>query len=777
MSVQRSIKRNMSKLLLGSMAVSSVASVGSISANALGEENLLSFSEETQIQRTVSQTPGKMAEAKDGSVYVIGDGTTDSLMKMKDNKVVWEKSFAGANLFDVKTTEDGGVVGLINFSSEADPLFAGMKLQNWTASNYDIAIVKWDKDGNVVWKQSYGGKESDTGYSLTLTKDGGYLISGSTVSYEIVERGETIPNGSYRQSGDAFVMKVDKDGHREWFKVLTGSYADMFVSAIQTKDGNFVAVGSAGSSSNGYANIPGLQSAGGIMFKFDKDGNVLWKTGLTQLNYGNTNFTNIQETPSGELILTGSRGYTYTPGGYLALYSSDGEKKWDKTLSSGTPLYVYSTSITKEGNIVLTGRVNQPRYATTGVFEGFKFPATNSDVSFLLTHDMNGNQLDVKVFRYALFNVAGLAKADGSMLLAGKQYYVNNGNAISFFQYGEAVSVDKEAPELTLQKDNENPTNKTVTIQVTATDEEGGSGVKAITLPNGNVVQGDSTEFTVNENGEYIFEVEDNAGNIETKTISISNIDKINPTEPTFTVTPNTISLVAGTDIGSGVKEVQYSINGSEFGSYTETLSLADGQYDVKAKTIDLAGNESDVVSLSVTMYGEQLEKAEQVIEQAKLETTQEAVDSAVVEVSALPDNAVEKETLSEEVLSIQKNITTEAVQEVTTIPTVENYENAFVSINSLNTIANELPVSIESLEATKASISTLTAEVVSVEDNLIVDNNSASGKAIGDAVKFVNKAEATPNKGLIQVAQKKIDALEDGVVKSNLQKRLDALN
>lgn len=73
-------------------------------------------------------------------------------------------------------------------------------------------------------------------------------------------------------------------------------------------------------------------------------------------------------------------------------------------------------------------------------------------------------------------------------------------------------------------------TNKDVTIHFTDFQDDGVAGYKSMKLPNGIVVTGSTAQFTVSKNGSYVFELEDNVGNIRNITLNVENIDKVNPT-------------------------------------------------------------------------------------------------------------------------------------------------------------------------------------------------------------------------------------------------------
>lgn len=90
-------------------------------------------------------------------------------------------------------------------------------------------------------------------------------------------------------------------------------------------------------------------------------------------------------------------------------------------------------------------------------------------------------------------------------------------------------NIDKQKPSATLTQTPTSLTNGNVTLMLRQIVDNGVSGLKSITLPNGNKVAPNDVNFVVTTNGDYTFTIEDNAGNIETKTIRVSNIDKTLP--------------------------------------------------------------------------------------------------------------------------------------------------------------------------------------------------------------------------------------------------------
>ena len=105
----------------------------------------------------------------------------------------WTKSFGGTNSNHgntIRETDDGS---FIMVSSKYD----------YGNNDYNIWLIKIDKNGFVEWEKTFGGINSDLGLSVDLSVDGGYLLTGST---------GTIGNGD-ENSSDLWLIKTDSEGN------------------------------------------------------------------------------------------------------------------------------------------------------------------------------------------------------------------------------------------------------------------------------------------------------------------------------------------------------------------------------------------------------------------------------------------------------------------------------------------------------------------------------------------------------------------------------------
>ena len=146
-------------------------------------------------------------------------------------KVEWQKSYGGNKNDDSKciqrTNDNGFILAGETYSNDGDvPRNYGSK---------DGYIVKLDEDGSKIWANSFGGSNNDVFNSIYQTSDDGYIVGGYTHS----TNGSTGTNGK----GDCWVIKLNRDGHKEWEKRFGGVKLDIVNSINETVDGGYIVAG------------------------------------------------------------------------------------------------------------------------------------------------------------------------------------------------------------------------------------------------------------------------------------------------------------------------------------------------------------------------------------------------------------------------------------------------------------------------------------------------------------------------------------------------------
>ena len=117
----------------------------------------------------------------------------------------------------------------------------------------DIALIKTDISGKVLWENIFGGAQADYPSQVIETRDGGLAIAANTESQGA---GMT----------DIYVFKTDKDGKLLWDKVLGGSQDDYAAGIAEDDDGGLVVAGWTRSYGNRDFDV--------YMVKLDKNGKL-----------------------------------------------------------------------------------------------------------------------------------------------------------------------------------------------------------------------------------------------------------------------------------------------------------------------------------------------------------------------------------------------------------------------------------------------------------------------------------------------------------------------
>ena len=78
----------------------------------------------------------------------------------------------------------------------------GGRANNAITDNSGIEVIKFDSEGSVEWVGLYGGGASEEGFEVIESHDGGFLITGFSLSF-----GDT-------RSYYVFVMKISPFGFK-----------------------------------------------------------------------------------------------------------------------------------------------------------------------------------------------------------------------------------------------------------------------------------------------------------------------------------------------------------------------------------------------------------------------------------------------------------------------------------------------------------------------------------------------------------------------------------
>ena len=199
---------------------------------------------------------------------------------------LWSRKYGGSLIeaaYSMKSTSDNGFI-ITGISLSNDGLMKG----NYGA--YDILTLKLDSDGKVEWVSNNGSWQDDSGYDVNETKDLGFIVTGyagangidvtkgrgwkegltikfdkdgnkewsntySTVDADYLYGVNQLENGSYLTSGytysvskqdtnikyyKSFINKIDENGEHEWVKSIDDKLQTTINSQFITTDGEYI---------------------------------------------------------------------------------------------------------------------------------------------------------------------------------------------------------------------------------------------------------------------------------------------------------------------------------------------------------------------------------------------------------------------------------------------------------------------------------------------------------------------------------------------------------
>jgi hypothetical protein len=213
----------------------------------------------------------------------------------------------------------------------------------------DVFLTRYSPSGDELWTKVFGTNADDIPSALATSTDGSIYLAGYT-------RGSLdgqINKGDY----DAFIVKFDPQGTRQWTKTAGTNSYDLIESISIGEDGSLYIAGETGGSLDDEKSF-GSDDA--FVSKYDSKGTRLW-TKLLGTPVSDKAYA-LKALPDGSLYVVGySEGRLdgQTNNGdydaFLARYSTDGKLLWLKQF--GTRFIDIASSITsdKDGSVYVSG--------------------------------------------------------------------------------------------------------------------------------------------------------------------------------------------------------------------------------------------------------------------------------------------------------------------------------------------------------------------------------------------------------------------------------------
>ncbi|WP_216688486.1 hypothetical protein [Hymenobacter siberiensis] len=272
----------------------------------------------------------------------------------------WDVTLGGTgddHLFILRPTPDGGYImgGITTSGLSGDKTEPSRGLR-------DYWVVKIDAQGTKQWDKTFGGSSYDELYDIVPTRDGGYLLGGSSSSGISGDKSE--PSKGY---DDYWVIKIDALGTKQWDRTIGGVTTDYLYNVLQTADGGYLLGGN--SYSGVGADKTGPSRGGGDFWvvKLNAQGQKVWDKTYGGSGSDYNGFKNMSLTQDGGFLIggfsdSGVSGEKTQPcwggsdGDYWVLkLDSLGTQQWDRTVGGTLSERLATVSQTADGGYLLAG--------------------------------------------------------------------------------------------------------------------------------------------------------------------------------------------------------------------------------------------------------------------------------------------------------------------------------------------------------------------------------------------------------------------------------------
>jgi hypothetical protein len=238
----------------------------------------------------------------------------------------WGHSWGGAN------SEQGNSVAVDDAGSTFVAGVYGMG-----SGNIDSVLVKYSHDGELLWKKTWGGAETDNGFGVAVDDEGNSYVTGETDSFGV--------------NTMVFILKYAPDGTLLWQKTWGG---DRICSgyAITLDNTGLLYV-------TGAISVPATGKDGLLLLKYDSDGNYIDMKVLSV--FKDTRGYAVTTNVAGDIYIAGmSRNNAQERDDvFVVKYSALGMLlEWQKQWGDDGTDDAYGISVDSSDNVYVAGRSN-----------------------------------------------------------------------------------------------------------------------------------------------------------------------------------------------------------------------------------------------------------------------------------------------------------------------------------------------------------------------------------------------------------------------------------
>jgi len=533
----------------------------------------------------------KMILDSSENIYIAG--TTESFGSGRDDICLVKYDNSGMQLWN-HTWGGNGIDSCVAITLDSsENIYIAGGIFNTIKGITSMCLVKYDKSGNYKWNCTWGEKIFNRATGLVLDSSDNIYITGYTQNYD-------------SQSADVYLLKYNNSGNFQWNRTWGSTNTDFGKVVIIDSSDNIYIAGSTQSFGEGGYDI--------FLVKYNISGTMLWNH-----TWGGSQWDSCSEVAldSSNNIYIG--GYTKSFGAgwddmCLVKYNSSGTQLWNRTWGGGNPESCNAIILDSLDNIYIAG-------GTSSFGQGYYGAPTRIDDMTIVKYNSLGTQQWNCTWGGSQWDSCSELALDSSnnIYLAGDmdvdlepdynydmclvkfssepQIIINSPSHNEFFKndapnFDISISVVEGVLNTTWYSLDDGITNITLNELIGIIDQaewnkKGDGGV---------TIQLHANDTTSNEGYAEMIVRKDT-------TAPISSISFV-PHSGTNIVNISTLFTLTSDDgIGSGVSNINYKINNSDFIEYNEPFNLSGyefGDYNISYSAIDTVGNIEEINTLLV---------------------------------------------------------------------------------------------------------------------------------------------------------------------------------
>ena len=326
--------------------------------------------------------------------------------------------------------------------------------QSTSGGNTDAYLVKFNSNGVRQWGTYYGGSGYDEGKSCAADATSNIYLVGTTQS----SVGTVIATNQHQGifgggTNDAFLVKFNSSGVRQWGTYYGGSGNDLGLSCNVYSTSNVYIAGTTVSTGTAIATIGSHQVANGggtedaFLAKFNSSGIRQWGTfyGGSGSDFGNS----CKSDNSGNIFLTGSttsntgtviatagahqsvHGVAYDA--FLVKFNSNGVRQWGTYCGSNFNELSNSCATDASGNVYIAGQTAVSGGTIMATAGSHQFNFGGGIDAFLVKFNSSGVRQWGTYYGGGVFEYGNACATDasGNVYLAGVTQTISTGTFVA----------------------------------------------------------------------------------------------------------------------------------------------------------------------------------------------------------------------------------------------------------------------------------------------------------------------------------------------------------